>query len=182
MSKRKLPEAFSDVCADTSTTEWALYAGKYIGLTIPNKPTSYSRAQVERKILNAINNINRNTGKMDARDVKILRNIKGIALSSTIGRSGIDVRTGIFFIKIEEVMEESFRFLSDNIAHDSFHIFQYRRGGVAAIKSTAAEVEAIDFQLKLAFALGVSKSDQRFLRRYQSDAAAIDKRRLQKMW
>jgi hypothetical protein len=166
----KLKEAFAKHHA---TEESVLFAGKSIKLVIPHHLNS--RAQVRKQVLDAIDNINRNISKIDAEDIKILQGINKIVVSDSIRRSYIDEKTGAYYSKPSEL--GSVQFESNCIAHESFHVFQYENGGTSASRSTQAEVEAIDFQLRLASALGVSKYEISHLRGYQNDTAAIDRRR-----
>lgn len=167
----------SDTTASMSTTHIVAYAGKDITLTVPNQPRGYSHVQVRQKIQAAIDNINTNAHKISSDDIKIVQNINHIVLSDMISRSGIEEKSGAFFLKISEVMRQGVGYLSSNIAHDSFHVEQYKRGGYAASRSTQAEVDAIEFQLRLMPALAIEAKGARFLRTYQKDHKAINTRR-----
>lgn len=167
----------SDTTPENAVTETVPFAGKSITLTIPNKPRYYAQVEVRQKIMSAIDNINKNTHKINPADVKIVQNINHIVLSDMISRSGVEEKSGVFYLKIHEVMKQNVGYLSSNIAHDSFHIEQYKRGGYAASRSTQAEVEAIDFQMRLMPALVIEEKSLVFLRKYQKDPQAINTRR-----
>ena len=167
----------SDTTATTSITTTVAFAGKTITLTIPNQPRNYPHVQVRQKIQAAIDNINANAHKISTDDIKIVQNINHIVLSDMISRSGMEEKSGAFFLKISEVMRQSTGYLSSSIAHDAYHVEQYKRGGYAASRSTQAEVEAIDFQLRLMPALVIESKGARFLRNYQKDHKAINTRR-----
>lgn len=166
-----------DTDPDMSTTERVTFAGKRITLTVPNTPQRYPQVEVRQKAMAAIGNINQNIYKITPADIKIIQNINNIVLSDLISRSGVEEKSGVFFLKIDEVMRQSVGYLSSSIAHDAYHIEQYKRGGYTASRSTQAEVEAIDFQIRLMPALAIEAKGERFLRSYQKNSTAIETRR-----
>ncbi len=107
--------------------------------------------------------LNDNAGKLTDEEKKSIANIKTIDVDPTASRSSADVQTGTFHANAGQLAEGSARFATD-IAHDSFHITQWKSG--RASTGGPAEREATYFQIGVAGKIGLSEGEINKLKDY----------------
>ncbi len=114
-------------------------------------------------IKSAVALLNGNAGKLTDEEKKSIANIKTIDVDPKASRSSADVQTGTFHANAGQLAEGTERFATD-IAHDSFHILQWKSG--RAHTGGSAEREATNFQIGVGVKIGLSEADIKDLKHY----------------
>jgi len=114
-------------------------------------------------IKSAVALLNGNAGKLTDEEKKSIANIKTIDVDPKASRSSTDVQTGTFHANAGQLAEGAARFATD-IAHDSFHILQWKSG--RAHTGGSAEREATYFQIGVGVKIGLSEADIKDLKHY----------------
>lgn len=145
--------------------------GRRITVTVGAGTTTASQQQVLlRKLGAAIADINRHSKDLTASETKIIQNVKGITLQSGRGRrTGIDPPTGVYNLLPNYVWYSNTHWLASTIAHDSYHVLQYKQSGNNPNfynPSTAARLEraADNFEIRVGAKLGLSPAQLRVLK------------------
>jgi hypothetical protein len=114
-------------------------------------------------IKSAVALLNDNAGKLTDEQKQSIANIKTIDVDPTASRSSADVQTGTFHANAGQLAEGTARFATD-IAHDSFHMLQWKSG--RAYTGGPAEREATYFQIDVGRKIGLSEGDTNRLKNY----------------
>jgi uncharacterized protein RhaS with RHS repeats len=115
------------------------------------------------KLVAAAGVINGAADKLTAAEKASIGNIKTIDVDPTASRSSVDVRTGTVHYNAGQLAEPTARLGSD-IAHDSFHITQWKSG--LPYSGGPAERNATNFQIPVARKLGLDQANIDILQHY----------------
>src|SRR5262249_40415615 len=137
--------------------------GNTVTVTYADGMSEKDKQEASDKISAAAKLINSNADKLTKDEKSSIGNIKTINVDPTASRSSIDVRTGTYSVNKGQLSEGTARFASD-LAHDSFHVTQWKAGKGYA--GAAAEREATNFQIGVGTKIGLSKDEIKFLQNY----------------
>jgi hypothetical protein len=137
--------------------------GNSVAVTYANGMSAKDRQSAFRAISAAAGLLNSNADKLSANEKSSIGNIKTIDVDPKASRSSVDVQTGTFHANAGQLGEGSARFATD-IAHDSFHIAQWKSG--LAYAGGPAEHDATYFQIGVGSKIGLSQEEINNLKRY----------------
>jgi RHS repeat-associated protein len=112
----------------------------------------------------AIDTINTHSAQLSRPEIDSIHNIRGITVHDN-ARTSIDQASGIYNIRSSYIMASSSVWLASTIAHDSYHVTQFRRHDLYN-PSTAArlEREANRFQIEVGRKFGLSRTEIEYIK------------------
>jgi hypothetical protein len=137
--------------------------GKSVAVTYASGVSDKQRDAALAAIKSAAALLDENASKLSDKEKRSIANIKTIDVDPTASRSSIDALTGTFHANAGQLAESTARLATD-IAHDSFHIMQWKSG--RAYTGGPAEREAAYFQIGIGEKIGLSKEQIDTLKNY----------------
>jgi RHS repeat-associated protein len=137
--------------------------GNTVKITYSPNMSAQDRLTASDKISDVANLINGNADRLSNTEKASIGNVKEINIDPTASRSSVDVQTGILHENAGQMAQDSARLATD-VAHDSFHITQYKSG--TAYTGAPAERDATYFQIGVGRKIGLSSSEINKLKDY----------------
>jgi RHS repeat-associated protein len=140
--------------------------GNKVTITYAAGMSDKDRASASGRITAAVGLLNANAGKFSNAEKETLANIKTIDVDPSASRSSVTVQTGTLHENSGQLAEGTERLAAD-IAHDAFHITQFKGGSPYA--GGPAEVGATNFEIGIGPKVGLSQGQINDLIRYRDD-------------
>jgi RHS repeat-associated protein len=137
--------------------------GNAVAVTYANGMSDKDRQSAFGAVSSAAGLLNSNAAKLSDAERASIANIKTIDVDPKASRSSVDVKTGTFHANAGQLGEGTARFATD-IAHDSFHITQWKAG--LAYTGGPAEHDATYFQIGVGGKIGLSQGEINGLKSY----------------
>ena len=134
--------------------------GKSIPIHADNSVTSSNQSRVVSKVGAAISKLDK-TPNLTSEEERITKNINSITISAAAQRSFVNETTGNLTLLQSFVESSSLTWLGSSIAHDGFHVEQYRTNMPS--RGLGAEVGAMRFQEGVAFKMGMKSYEANYL-------------------
>ena len=132
-------------------------------MTYAKETPAKDRASAHAAITSAVKLLNDNAARLSGEEKKSIANIRTIDVDPTASRSSVDVVLGTLHVNAGQLTEDPARFATD-IAHDSFHIAQWKAGSPSS--GAAAERDATHFQIGIGRKIGLSEKQIGYLKNY----------------
>ena len=121
-------------------------------------------AEIRSRLDEALLNINAHAGDLESGHGGILGRLKSIRVDAKAKRCFVLERSAALTLTPGYIEACSAAFIGSAIAHDAFHVEQFRAGGVAGSRGVDAEREAFAFQLDFGRRIGIAEYEAEYLR------------------